>query len=150
VNVPVTESRQLNNAYTAAGKAALIVYNENPAWVHGLPPAGTGLAQAEAIWMPLAKLTDPWRMDIKGTLEVRGFFTCRAFTIWINDGMSGAANVEYDISAGRFTITPITPSAMTVRITQTLKGGDVPCFYQQKATGITAATTITTTGLDAF
>ncbi len=120
--VPVVHSQRIVTALDAAG---LTNYQANytsaadaTRWTHGLSFASTAMLAAENIWIPQALAAEAWTVPASGTVTVIGYIVTKRFSIWLGNGLSGAASVTYDTATGTYEVTPLTAGSLAVTVTQ--------------------------------
>lgn len=126
--VPISQSQSVVKTFVGAGlKENLFenfTTNENSLrWLHDLPSSSSSVQYSEDVWIPFVfkNKIKPWEIAEKGTVKVMGYIVTKKFSIWLGDGTSAVADVNYDTLTGAYTITPLTNGNMKVLITQSEK-----------------------------
>jgi pimeloyl-ACP methyl ester carboxylesterase len=124
-NVDVRNSQLLAAAMTAAGNGRYEYFESSAAnfnrWVHGLPNNTASVTRGEnhLTRRILAGEFRPWEYPLTGSARVHGFLRTRHFQVWLDDGKSSVATVDFDVRARGYTVTPVTTNApITVTVTQ--------------------------------
>lgn len=87
-------------------------------YIHGLALNSASHNYAESLFIPVIKNEPTVIIPTIGTLEILGFLETKRFSIWLDDGRSSVANVNYNTITKTYVITPITSGNITVRIEQ--------------------------------
>jgi len=141
-NVPVIQSQMVadgmdgvtNTRYTLS----VTDPGDDPRWLHASPDANQPVRLTREMWgPPILALDNPqWAVADTGSMKVNGYLVTKKFSIWLGTGVTDVADVDYNVTSGEYTITPLT-GPLDVLITQ---GG-----LTGSASAITAETTITVT-----
>lgn len=106
----------------AAGKTNYDVYYSTPSdtyqFTHGFGFNTPSQQYANGLVLPVMKTAPTLIIPTTGTREVGGFLETKRFSIWLDDGRSSAANVNYNTITKTYIITPITSGNIAVRIEQ--------------------------------
>jgi len=123
-SVSVVNSRLLAAAMDAAGNTRYTYRESNSTqsarWLHALPTGTSPITQVERIQFPKFRsgLFPPWTFSASGSARVHGYLSTKRFEIFLDDGKSSVATVDFDTVAGTYLITPVTAGSIAVAIQQ--------------------------------
>lgn len=119
--VPVVHSTNVKDAFDGASKTNYS-YNVSTDYAHNYPQGNANLITVEpTIWAKVLT-QEVWTIAVSGSIKVTGYIITKRFTIWLDSGYDGVADVVYNVNANSYTVTPLTGN-MTVNITQGSKSG---------------------------